>query len=117
MPHLKPPFPIVLAIYLVLTGLFLALYCSPPTAYADDGLATTQVAGPITEVGSPCPFSRGWNLTVLTGTPAMLPPCVSVAWHYSPDTDSWQFWGRDNQPFWNDLTSFSWFTSYWLYVP
>ena len=116
MPHLKPPFPVALVV-LVLAALFMGLNCSPRPAHADDGLATTQVVGPITEVGPPCPFSRGWNLTVLTGTPSMLPPCVSAAWHYTPDTDSWQFWGRDNQPFWNDLASFSWFTSYWLYVP
>lgn len=117
MPHMKPPFPIVLAIYLVLTALFIAAYCSPPPAYADDGTVSTQDTGYWIALPVPaCPFYKGWNLVALNGSPGLLPACVSTVWEYDAVNDSWRFWGRENQPYWNDLASFVWGTGYWVFT-
>jgi hypothetical protein len=102
----------VLYVLALLASLALAATaCGGETAFADTVAA--QPAGPSAEL---CPFSPGWNLVTLNGTPADLPPCVAVAWAYDGATDEWHFWGRDNAPYWNDLERFALGRGYWLYV-
>lgn len=101
---------------LALFGGLAALGLCAEAAAADDAVT----AGPVTATELPtvdaCPFSPGWNLTVLHGTPDLLPSCVSAAWYYEGRTERWYFWGRDNEPFWNDLTAFSIENGYWVWA-
>lgn len=95
-------------------GAILALltigYCAESTRAS--GVVTAD-GGKVTEL---CPFSPGWNLTVLNGTPSTLPSCVVSVWRYEAPEDRWYFWGRDNAPYWNDLTSFDITKGYWVWA-
>lgn len=106
---------------IVLTALF-ALETLPDCQPAQaDGSDVAVRAGdthltPLPAIRGDCPFSHGWNLTVLNGTPDMLPDCVKVVWRYEGSEDRWYFWGRANAPYWNDLTSFSMEKGYWVWA-
>ncbi len=100
---------------IVLLALTLAFHSCSEAAAADDAVVT---AGPVEATGlpEPCPFSPGWNLTVLHGTPDLLPSCVSAVWYYEGRTERWYFWGRANAPYWNDLTEFDITRGYWAWA-
>jgi len=111
----------------ILALMFLGYRTKPVRA---DGVVTADGGQP-TEL---CPFSPGWNLVVLNGTPSDLPSCVGVVWRYEammlskslqeslwpqhpiPPDDRWFFWGRDNAPYWNDLESFDITKGYWVWA-
>jgi len=93
----------------ILALMFLGYRTKPVRA---DGVVTADGGQP-TEL---CPFSPGWNLVVLNGTPSDLPSCVGVVWRYEAPDDRWFFWGRDNAPYWNDLESFDITKGYWVWA-
>ena len=91
-------------VVLTMAALFGSLALLGLCAEAASGEDAVVTAGPVVATELPtCPFSPGWNLTVLHGTPDLLPSCVSAVWYYEGRTERWYFWGRDNEPFWNDL--------------
>ncbi len=106
---------LVLLIVALIVALTLSVW--PRTAHADSGpVFTTQTTTP-TQPLDACRFSPGWNLVTLTGTPSALPACVNVAFGWLYEDARWEFWGRDNPAYWNDLTRFDIHRAYWVYVP
>lgn len=97
---------------MLITGLLVLWTASCSEAAHADGVVTADGGQP-TEL---CPFSPGWNLVVLNGTPDDLPSCVGVVWRYEAPDDRWFFWGRDNAPYWNDLVSFDITKGYWVWA-
>ena len=93
--------------------------CQPTPVYAEGGGTVTTADAGIVQPLTPatpgaCLFSPGWNLVALSGFPSDLPACVNAAWGW--DGDTWQFWGRANPVYWNDLKSFDIRKGYWLWV-
>ena len=100
---------------IILTFLMLVLLVGPARA---DGGVTTVGVGP-TVVLESCPFYPGWNLASVNGKPSVLPTCVTTAWSFintGDGTGYWEFWGRDNPVYWNDLVVLDIRRAYWLYV-
>lgn len=104
-------------VLLIVSLFWLSERCSGEPAFASDVTVEAPGTGATRELPLPCPFVPGWNFVTLGGTPADLPSCVSVAWGYDGATDEWQFWGRGEWEFWNDLKSFTLGRGYWLWVP
>ena len=106
-------------VVLTMLALFGALAALGFCAEAASGEDAVVTAGPVVATELPtieaCPFSPGWNLTVLNGVPGLLPSCVSAVWYYEGRTERWYFWGRDNEPFWNDLVEFKIENGYWIW--
>lgn len=110
---------LAMKIAMVLLAIFAIVWLAD-IAQAEEPVVTTADSGHVTELPAPaaqaCPFSPGWNLVVLQGTPSLLPSCVTAVWRFEGDTEQWYFWGRDNAPYWNDLTEFDITKGYWLYA-
>ena len=103
---------------LAIVGIVLILVGLRFTALADTG-ASARGVGPTIALEAPCPFSPGWNLAAVNGAPADLPTCVTTAWSYTNTGDGtgyWEFWGRYNPSYWNDLAVLDIRRGYWLYV-
>ena len=88
---------------LALFGGLAALGLCAEAAAADD----VVTAGPVVATELPtCPFSLGWNLTVLHGTPDLLPECISYVARWEGAEERWYIWDRNAPAYWNDLTAF-----------
>lgn len=91
---------------LALFGGLAALGLCAEAAAADD----VVTAGPVVATELPtieaCPFSPGWNLTVLHGTPDLLPECISYVARWEGAEERWYIWDRNAPAYWNDLTAF-----------
>lgn len=61
-----------------------------------------------------CPYTPGWNLVALSGTPSGLPGCVSAAYGWSGGV--WTHWFRYTPAWVSTISSFSVGSAYWLFV-
>ena len=101
-------------VVLTMAALFGSLALLGLCAEAASGEDAVVTAGPVVATELPtCPFSPGWNLTVLHGTPDLLPECISYVARWEGAFLSQMY--QRSSAYWNDLTEFDITKGYWAW--